>query len=269
MNVSVVGVCMIRKSVCCSLATMLALGATSMFAQANSTASSSISSPIKDTTPKPFTFPSKTHFLMAVDRQIVSRIQYQDVSELLGLEDMNVADEVTVYRGMRKAMLKHAAKKWDAGMAEYYGRQVDRMLGWRGQYNGSGEDIENRLMLFRYAQESKDASQVMKRYDEKLVAVLDEPEQQEAVELGKCDDELVSQADYGFYQHLGSSVKQEDQAIDLAILYESLEPCERFLVERRLDSHSHLSESVIEHSIIDVQSTPISHVLLSYSQDQR
>lgn len=261
---------MIKKSVCCSLATMLTVGASTSFSQTDVTISSSqMHPPIEDQRAEAFTFPSKTHFLMAVDRQIVSRIQYQDMSELLGIEQMEVADEVTVYRGMRKAMLKHAAKKWDAGMAEYYGRKVDRMLGWRGQYNEPGESVENRLMVFRYAQESKAARQVLKRYDEKLVAAMQEPEQVEAISKGVCDDELVSQADYGFYQQLALAVKQEDQAIDLAILYETLEPCERFVVERKLDEQSQISEAFIEHSIIEVQSNPISPLILSYSQEQR
>ncbi|RDL44316.1 hypothetical protein DN730_07885 [Marinomonas piezotolerans] len=257
---------MIKKSFCCTLMAAMAMGAGVASAQTHEVPSPAST----DKTDKRFSFPSKTHFLMAVDLQIDARIQYKDVSNLIGIESMQPSDKLAIYRGMRKAMLKHAARKWDSGVADDYGRKLAPILGWRSHYGTHQNELQNRLILFRFAQESKPSKRVLELYEEKVVHSVTLAEKQQAIEKGNCQNKLVSIADYVFYQQLGSTMAQDSDAMDLALMYETLEPCQRVKLERQLANHKPgLSKAEIEQRIINVKSSSISPVILSYSQDQR
>lgn len=190
-------------------------------------------------------FPSKTYFLMAVDNEISSNIRDLDVGTLIGVPSMKPSDAEAIYYGMRKAMLKYAARAWDAGVAVSYGKDVGKMLGWHD--SGANSDpneirIVNKLLLFRYAQQYRDSNELLQHYHQELSQ---KAVRVEASTVAHCKQH-ESYSDYIFYKQLGQLSANPNQLFPLAANYELLFSCNKLRVESMLSSQS---DSISKHDI--------------------
>ncbi|SBS28100.1 hypothetical protein MAQ5080_01005 [Marinomonas aquimarina] len=190
-------------------------------------------------------FPSKTYFLMAVDNEIIRNIGDQDVGLLLGVKDIKSSDAEAIYYGMRKAMLKYAARAWDAGIVSSYGKDVGQVFGWHdpGAHSDPNEiRIVNKLLLFHYAQQYQSSNTLLQHYHQQLT--------QHTMQL---PDNSVSQckqhesySDYIFYKQLGQLSANPNQLFPIAANYEALFSCDKVRVETMLSA---TSESISKHDI--------------------
>lgn len=181
-------------------------------------------------------FPSKTYFMMAVDRHIAKNIKPIDLSRLLGVSGLNEADEQKIYSGVRKAILKDAAQKWDSGVVSSYGRELGLVMNWRNEDAATGYELQNRIVLFRYALESQKASAVLDRYDQVLTTVSESTDQVAAIKQGNCDT-LAAKSHFNFYEQLSSFEPSASQTLKLASQFESLSSCQKCAVDSLLSSY--------------------------------
>ncbi|MBM6551444.1 hypothetical protein [Marinomonas ostreistagni] len=213
---------MLKKSLVCSFA----LTATTGFAVQDSSSD-------RD---NEVIFPSKTYFMMAVDRHIAKNIKPIDLSRLLGVPGISEADEQKIYSGVRKAILNDAADKWDSGVASSYGRELGLVMNWRNEDAATGYELQNRIVLFRYALESQKASAVLDRYDQVLTTVSDATDPVAAIQQGNCDT-LAAKSHYNFYEQLSSLEPSSNQTLKLASQFESLSSCQKCAVDSLLSSY--------------------------------
>ena len=181
-------------------------------------------------------FPSKTYFMMAVDRHIAKNIKPVDMSRILGVPNISEADEQTIYRGVRKAILDDAASKWDNGMVSDYGREIERVMDWRDEDLSEGYELQNRIVLFRYALESQKASNVLDHYDRGLSAAANVNNTLAAVKSGQCDT-LAIKSHVNFYEQLSELKPMAGSTLKLAKTFEALSSCQKSMVDTLLRSH--------------------------------
>lgn len=193
-------------------------------------------------------FPSKTYFLMAVDNEITRNIHDQDVGTLIGVPDITPDHAETIHYGMRKAMLKYAARAWDAGLAVSYGKDVGKMIGWYDSGESSDPNeirIVNKLLLFRYAQQYQSSNELLNHYhqqlSQKMVRVNVE-------NVSHCKQQ-ESYSDYIFYKQLGRISANPNQLLPIAANYELLFSCNKLRVESMLSSKS---DSLSKNDIVSM-----------------
>ncbi|SBT16782.1 hypothetical protein MGA5115_00866 [Marinomonas gallaica] len=186
-------------------------------------------------------FPSKTYFLMAVDNEIKSTIKYDDIGQLLGLPSMSEEDAETVFFGMRKSMLRYAARAWDAGVAVHYGKDVGGMVGLepadseRFANEDSGVSQFNKLLLFRYAQQYPESKQLLQQYQQRLNQEVAKIEVTPSDFSTYCA-QLESYTDFTFYRSLGQLSAAPSRVYSVTKQYEMLPPCKKRHVENLLSS---------------------------------
>ena len=178
-------------------------------------------------------FPSKTYFMMAVDRHISNNIKPVDMSRIFGVPDISADDEQVIYQGIRKAILKDAAQKWDAGRANDYGRKIERVTNWQDEDIADGYELQNRIVLFRYALDSPKASDVLEQYEQVSTTVSDTRSMLSAIQTGKCDA-LALKSHFNFYQQLSAFQPMANKTLKLAKQFETLSSCQKFVVDTLL-----------------------------------
>ncbi|MCO4786546.1 MAG: hypothetical protein KC467_11545 [Marinomonas atlantica] len=199
-------------------------------------------------------FHSKTYFLMAVDNEIKSAIQYDDVSKLLGLPAMSKEDAETVLFGMRKSLLKYAARAWDTGVAVNYGKEVSEVIGLEtiGTDEVDETSLQNKLLLFRYAQQYDNSKQVIDRYSEQLDPLVESLSLSASLSNQDCIN-AEPHSDYEFYQKLSTHLPKTSTGISLAKKYEILMPCQKLALGDFLEQNqSNLSKATFQRGIASV-----------------
>lgn len=197
-------------------------------------------------------FASKTYFLMAVDNEIGFNIQEQDVPTLLGVSEMDKEDSETIYFGMRKAMLKYAARTWDAGIAASYGKEVGRVIGWHTmdiETDPAVEQVRNKLLLFRYAQQYRSSNALIEKYHQYLDRDAAKIQANSVDFISHCEP-LEPHSEFAFYQTLGSVLPKGNRAFMMAFHFETLAPCQKMELGQWLDQHgSSLSTSDLQKAL--------------------
>lgn len=249
---------MLKKPVCWSFAMMLSLTTSAKSLADNETLSDHSSS-------QPTKFPSKTYFLMVVDRYLMKNIQRDDVARLLKIDHMEPVDEVTIYRGMRKAMLRNAAQLWDAGEISSYNGNVAHLMGWNSTDTGLESRVQNRLFVFRYAQASEKSRQLLKRYSKQLNDSSFLTDVKTA-----CHHHIVPKLDYDFYRILVETTASHHQALDLALRYESLSPVQRCSLADSIEGNvEDIDEDSLSHSIAKVGALSNKSLMASFSSQDK
>ncbi|CUB05402.1 hypothetical protein [Marinomonas fungiae] len=193
-------------------------------------------------------FPSKTYFLMAVDNEITRNIRDQDVGDLIGVPNIDTNHAEAIYYGMRKAMLKYAARAWDAGVAASYGKNVGRMIGWQKPDESRDPNdvrIVNKLLLFRYAQQFGESNELLQHYYQELSQ---KAVQMEENTVAGCKQQ-ENYSDYIFYKELGQLSTDLNQLYPIAANYELLISCNKQQVESMLSAKSH---TITKHDIASI-----------------
>lgn len=197
-------------------------------------------------------FASKTYFLMAVDNEIGFNIQEQDVPTLLGISEMDKEDAETIYFGMRKAMLKYAARTWDAGIAASYGKEVGRLIGWHTMDIETEPDVEqvrNKLLLFRYAQQYRSSNALIEKYHQYFDRDAAKIQANSVDFISHCEP-LEPHSDYTFYAALSSVSVSSSRMFSLAELYESFDFCQKQHIQEKISNYdSKFSFNVISEIV--------------------
>ena len=196
-------------------------------------------------------FPSKTYFLMAVDNEITRNIRDQDVGDLIGVPNIDTNHAEAIYYGMRKAMLKYAARAWDAGVAASYGKNVGRMIGWQKpdeSRDPTDVRIVNKLLLFRYAQQFGESNELLQHYYQELSQ---KAVQMEENTVAGCKQQ-ENYSDYFFYKKLGRLSANPDQLFPIAANYEALFSCNKLRVQARLSTDKSL---ISKYDIVSIVSS--------------
>lgn len=242
---------MLRKSFICSVAISASLANAS---QTSDDAQSNSGDVI---------FPSKTYFMMAVDRHIANHVKPADMSKYLGIDELSADDEKRIYSGVRKAILREAASKWDSGEARHYGRDLGQMVGWSQESSRPGYELQNRITLFRYALESDKATSVLERYENNLAVTPVVLTRFEAIKEGNCD-KLALKSHYSFYEQLSSFDTINRQTLRLASRFESLSSCQKCAVSSLMSSDSdQITPDTLLNSIVNAQQSSDPKALLS------
>lgn len=233
---------MLRKSLVCSFA----ITATIVHSAQNTSVDNSESN-------DEVIFPSKTYFMMAVDRHIAKNIKPVDLSRLLGVPGISESDEQTIYNGVRRVILKDAANKWDSGVASNYGRELGLVMGWQNEAAEPGYELQNRVMLFRYALQSQKAAAVLEHYDSALSSAVESVDYVESINQGDCEP-LAKKSHYNFYEQLSALTEMNRQTLQLASRFESLSACQKCAVDSLLSSYGNdITPAVIANSMADAQ----------------
>lgn len=210
-------------------------------------------------------YPSKTHYLMVVDHHIQRFFNRYGVPYLLRLDTIPLADRHALLAGMRKAILHQASVSWDIGLVQYYGRDLDDMLGFKPASEDFRDISRVREQLIKYIQASDLARSVVARHHDTLISLWGADWQENNIaraQQAPCRAAGTERSDLVFYTALKTLETDKRRATSMAYRYELLGPCQRLQVQQQLETDGVGNIGELQQLLLQPETPPSTTAIL-------